>query len=166
MDMLDILAFFIAFVALAVAIWQGIETRKHNRLSVKPHLYFSTYSVSGESAGLRVTNGGLGPAIIKRFSLAVDNKWIDDTTRGGWLEASRLLGAEKIPSNVSWYSRDQIATSGESVFILSTPTETRTPEIDQWLDELVKRLSVEIAYESAYRETFVATWKGERGIFP
>ncbi len=162
---MDIFAVFTAIAAVAVAIWQMWEMRKHNRLSVKPHLYFSTYSVLGEAAGLRVTNGGLGPAIIKSFSLAVDNKWIDDTTRGGWLEASRLLGAEKIPLNVSWYSRDQIVKSGESADILYTPTETRTPETDQYLDKLVKRLSVEIAYESAYRETFVATWKGERGIF-
>ena len=164
---MDILALFIAFVALAVAIWQGIETRKHNRLSVKPHLYFSTYSVSGESAGLRVTNGGLGPAIIKRFSLGVDNEWIGDTTQGGWKEASRLLGAEKIASvlDMSFYSPDQIVESGESQYILETPKDKRTTDTDQYLNEYVKRLSVKIAYESAYKESFVATWKGERGIF-
>ena len=164
---MDILALFIAFVALAVAIWQGIETRKHNRLSVKPHLYFSTYSVSGGPAGLRVTNGGLGPAIIKRFSLAVDNKWIDDTRRGGWLEASRLLGAEKIASvlDMSFYSPGQIVESGESQYILHTPKDKRTTDTDQYLNEFVKRLSVKIDYESAYKETFVATWEDERGIY-
>ncbi len=164
---MDNLALFIAFVALAVAIWQGIETRKHNRLSVKPHLYFSTYSVLGEAAGLRVTNGGLGPAIIKSFSLAVDNKWIDDTRQGGWVEASRLLGAEKIASflDLAVYSPDQIVESGESQYILETPKDKRTTDTDQYLNEYVKRLSVKIAYESAYKESFVATWKGERGIF-
>ena len=89
------------------------------------------------------------------------------TLGGGWIEASRLLGAEKIASilNVSLYSRDQIVESGESEYILHTTKDKRTPETDQYLNEFVKRLSVEIAYESAYKETFVATWNGERRIF-
>ena len=98
MDIVDIVALFIALVALVVAIWQGVVMRRHNRLSVKPHLYFSIHSVSGEPAGLRVTNGGLGPAIIKSFSLGVDNKWIDDTEKGGWVEASKLLGGREVRS--------------------------------------------------------------------
>ena len=164
---MDNFALFIAFVALAVAIWQGIETRKHNRLSIKPHLYFSTYSVLGEAAGLRVTNGGLGPAIIKSFSLGVNNKWIDDTEKGGGVEASKLLGAEKFGPvlDLGLYSPDQILDSGESQYILETSKDKRTTETDQYLNEYVKRLSVKIAYESAYKESFVATWKGERGIF-
>ncbi len=163
---MDIFAVFIAIAAVAVAIWQMWEMRKHNRLSVKPHLYFSTHSVLGEPAGLRVTNGGLGPAIIKSFSLGVDNKWIDDTEKGGWIEAGKLLGAEKIAPilDVCLYTPDQIVKSGEGDYILHISEDKRTPETDQDLNEFVKRLSVEIVYESAYNETFVAPWKGERGI--
>ncbi len=167
MDIVDIVALFIALVALVVAIWQGVVMRRHNRLSVKPHLYFSIHSALGEPAGLRVTNGGLGPAIIKSFSLGVDNKWIDDTEKGGWVEASKLLGAEKFRPvlDLGLYSPDQILDSGESQYILETPKDKRTTDTDQYLNEFVKRLSVKIDYESAYKETFVATWKGERDIF-
>ncbi|GGQ13875.1 hypothetical protein [Shewanella litoralis] len=54
----------IALCALVTTIWQGMITRKHNKLSVRPII--SVYViVSGDNTlGLKIVNQGLGPAII------------------------------------------------------------------------------------------------------
>src|SRR5688572_25280527 len=70
-------AVFIALLALTVTIWQAALTRRHNRLSVRPHLRID-WLVSDEGTDEKVSvvlsNNGLGPAIIKRFQWKIDGK--------------------------------------------------------------------------------------------
>ena len=54
----------IAVVSLAVSAYVAWATRKHNRLSVLPVLEFTTTFPVGGTAGLRLTNSGLGPARV------------------------------------------------------------------------------------------------------
>jgi hypothetical protein len=54
----------IAVASLAVSAYVARATRKHNRLSVQPHLGLTTTFPIGGTAGLRLSNSGLGPARI------------------------------------------------------------------------------------------------------
>jgi hypothetical protein len=59
----------IAVASLAVSAYVAWATRKHNRLSVQPHLGFATGFPVGGTAGLLLGNSGLGPARITSSQL-------------------------------------------------------------------------------------------------
>ena len=61
----------IACSALFVAVQQAYLTRRHNRLSVKPHLTIDT-KVEQTSFAVNLVNNGLGPAIIKDFKIELN----------------------------------------------------------------------------------------------
>lgn len=67
----------IALCALGISIWQAILTRKHNKLSFKPHLTSWTHKNTQKGFyAIEIINNGLGPAIIESFSVKVDDKRI------------------------------------------------------------------------------------------
>lgn len=58
----------IALCALGFTVWQGFRQRKHDRLSVKPHIdFYEKFSHTDDNLiyTLFVQNNGLGPAIIR-----------------------------------------------------------------------------------------------------
>jgi hypothetical protein len=61
----------IAVASLGVSAYVAWATRKHNRLSVRPVLGLTITFTVGATAGLRLTNSGLGPARIISSQLAV-----------------------------------------------------------------------------------------------
>lgn len=64
----------IALCALIYSIYQGKQSREHHRLSVRPKL--TTWAHSQEHAkgmyAIDLINNGLGPALIKKFSIMLD----------------------------------------------------------------------------------------------
>ena len=77
-EIISALALFIAILALGGTFWQGYLTRRHNILSVKPHLIMShNFKVSGESIKFNISNNGVGPAFITSFSVEIDGKEYD-----------------------------------------------------------------------------------------
>ena len=71
---------FIALIALLLALWEGYQNRRHNKLSMKPNLYFEGHLVRGEPIGLFLVNGGVGPAIILSARLWLDGVEVEDNT--------------------------------------------------------------------------------------
>ncbi len=68
---------FIACCALGVTVWQGVQNRQHNRLSVKPLLTFGHVSNVARdicSEAFILENCGVGPAVIKNFALFYKGK--------------------------------------------------------------------------------------------
>lgn len=76
-----ICATVIAVISLGVSVSEARATRKHNRLSVQPLLGLTTTFPVGGTAGLRLTNSGLGPARITNTKLMVDGKSRGDFSR-------------------------------------------------------------------------------------
>ena len=73
----------IAVVSLAVSAYVAWATRKHNRLSVLPVLEFTTTFPVGGTAGLRLTNSGLGPARVScRSALPIYTGGLKRRTEG------------------------------------------------------------------------------------
>ena len=71
---LDVLAISIAFIAAVFTGWQIHETKKHNKLSLRPHLDASYRSSNDlDIRGWRVDNAGLGPAIIEKVSFSYNS---------------------------------------------------------------------------------------------
>jgi muramidase (phage lysozyme) len=64
----DVAATFIAFLALILTIWEGLENRRNNRLSTQPILsILEKWEEPGYLYKLILSNDGFGPAIIDRI---------------------------------------------------------------------------------------------------
>ena len=66
----------IAICALIATFYQAAVTRKHNRLSVKPHLTTWHSSRYDGVEIFEIINNGVGPALIKEFQLFADGQKI------------------------------------------------------------------------------------------
>src|SRR5690349_11378775 len=67
-------AVVVALCALGVSIWQVRQGIKHKKLSVKPTI--TSWTETKPEAGyycIWVVNNGLGPAIIEKFTVKVDD---------------------------------------------------------------------------------------------
>ncbi len=76
-----ICATVIAVASLGVSVYAVWATRKHNRLSVQPLLGLATRLRVGDTAGLLLSNVGLGPAKITNTELTLDDDRIGDFSK-------------------------------------------------------------------------------------
>lgn len=146
----------IATLALVASIWQGIETRNHNRLSVKPILTISrnyNLSINKRASGLsdtiptyelRIKNSGIGPAIFSSFNVFLDDKVIPVTNdKSPWVRFNNELNF----SQSSWFGEGDVFTAGLNRKIIKCYRNI----------ELLKRLKIEVDYKSIYGEEYRLT---------
>lgn len=68
----------LSLCALSLTLWQGYLTRKHNRLSTRPHLTLNSHLfVNGTFYAVDLKNDGLGPAFIKSISVFFDGEQLE-----------------------------------------------------------------------------------------
>jgi hypothetical protein len=69
-------AVVIALISLVVAVWEGVQTRRHNKLSLLPCMRIDRLLLSspGSPPMICLLSTGVGPAIIRKFSVTVDGK--------------------------------------------------------------------------------------------
>jgi hypothetical protein len=59
----------IAICALVATFWQACLARKHNLISVKPHLEIASgFNFNEQYFFINILNNGLGPALIKKYN--------------------------------------------------------------------------------------------------
>jgi hypothetical protein len=143
----------IAVASLAVSAYVAWATRKHNRLSVQPHLGLTTTFPVGATAGLRLTNSGLGPARIIGSQLTYNGEQLGEFDKPHVDEFRRRL-TERDHLTV----RPHAATLGGQPF-LDTDYQQFLLSVDPYdpseHDEFRRlieegRLRLEILYESIY----------------
>ena len=125
------LAFFVSLLSLFYTIQQISDTRRHNRLSVEPHLTFRwDEDHEKQFYGLKVKNTDIGPARIKSFSLAVDGKIVAKDYRGGWDTVLDQFKAVKQVAkiNVDWFETGDGLSPQESIQIFKISLHTTPPE--------------------------------------
>jgi hypothetical protein len=82
----------VAVFALALALYEGHQSRQHDKLSVQPDVtitfqYNEVDDADKKGAGWEMVNHGFGPARVKWFSVQVDGKPVED-----WYAAASALG--------------------------------------------------------------------------
>lgn len=143
----------IALSALAVAIWQGILMRRHNRLSLRPHLTFrQMMSEANPQFSLELLNNGIGPAIIKDFQVLLDGGREDHFDAQGWMALLDLVGLKGRAIGAVCDSEEFLA-AGQSLQLIkyeSLPAPMGTRELRQAL----RRMEVHIEYQSVYGDKY------------
>lgn len=148
-----------ASVAATFTAYQAMLLRRHNRLSVKPHL--STWTRTDDANKefkiyFILSNNGLGPAIIKDFVVYFDNEKLGDNmdTQALKSEIEKKAAQEKgiIKSTVSVLGIDSAFPVGEKevLFLIHVPMYMGFDKSK--FESFVNRFDLKINYNSVYGE--------------
>jgi hypothetical protein len=101
----SIAASITAVASLFVSVWSGIETRRHNRLSVTPILQITKdFSEDANDYGLLLSNKGFGPSCKMKWELFVEEKLGEVKSLGKSLEGlKKARDILEINCNVGYY---------------------------------------------------------------
>lgn len=143
----------IALTAVCFSWWQSNKMNKHNRLMVTPHIS-SMAIINNEEKTLimHLENNGIGPAIIKDFSIHVDGNLVEGVDE---VEASLELLLKNLPT-CTWghesLTRNSFLPVGKQIELATISSLDLTPEeIRNLLDPRVK---IQITYHSIYGDEF------------
>lgn len=126
----------IAVSALFISIWQGIENRNFNKLSLRPYLKYD-FSSSDEGLSIGIRNAGQGVAIIKDMKVLIDGRPYET-----WESALAAVSPDIEILKRAWVNDDEIITPSESLTLVEMTS----------VDFGDKELKVEITFESIYEE--------------
>ena len=139
-------AIVIAGASLVVSVYEARATRKHNRYSVRPILELDRSFKVGETAGLILSNRGLGPAEVTNSSLWFDGKPLGEFSESNVNKVRDVLSLR--PSAVTLGGHPFLDTDYKR-FLLSV--KSYDPDKHREFYELIRnRLRVEIQYDSIY----------------
>jgi hypothetical protein len=152
---LGIIGTIIALSVAITTIWQGVLTRRHNRLSVKPILRIDRNAVKGEYASIILRNNGVGPAIINSVEFMVDGLTIPENVRDPWIEVLNRIGLSDTSIRIQTIISKESFSAGEKFELYKTINPvTEGKEINK-IRTAVDRLTILIEYESVYEEQFI-----------
>ena len=165
------LTLFIASLGLFVTLHNSFSARRHNRLSVKPHLildslFDSSYRDDHHTYTLKVKNVGLGPAIINAYTISLDSVANIDP-HSVFEELLRMVNkhtpAKGRSHCVAGYLEEgnAIDKGTEKILVqISIPTDGRSfMEGRKIAKELVKLIDTSIKYQCHYGSTNIVTKK-------
>ena len=155
-QVIQIATIVIAIAAVTVAVWEGVMTRRHNRLALMPHLLIrGHFSGSQGRVGLALYNDGSGPAYIDACTVSVDGEVMPDNGDDGWDSAISALDLDDIRPSLAYNSitPDGFIRVGGVLWLLSAPVSKCT---DDCLDlfhtnvQVNHDLHISIPYRSVY----------------
>lgn len=146
----------IALCALALSIWQGIQTRRHNRLSFMPHL--TTWSNRDAEKGfyrIELINNGIGPALIEEFLVKVDGKVISGQGTEPIEKGLKIIFPNLDYTSLHGYvAKNYSMAAKEKVTIVAIQFLKQPFPSPEFVEHAYNRVSLEIAYKSFYEEQF------------
>lgn len=153
----------IALAALGATIWQGLLTRRHNRLSVTPRLRVDCDHPDDGEVVVTLMNTGLGPAVILGYEVKAESAGRELPRVGRLGEAVRALGvAERFYAYTP--SPGDVFAAGETRTLLSFKPAKDTHEERERVVGALSSVTLHLDYESMYgdRQSLVVTAVGLR----
>ncbi len=160
-DYIACCAALIAIAALYVAIEQARLTRKHNRLSVRPYLAMYRKEFKNHPIEYVLENRGLGPAIVKKFSVLVDDHKVDAANTNVVLRALELLSLSGDGIGGHLLVETDSLGANQSITILQFAKSKDNPELYRALMDKMPRLKFRIEYQSMYGDDFAYYGNGD-----
>ncbi|MGH8477379.1 MAG: hypothetical protein ACRER2_16715, partial [Methylococcales bacterium] len=144
-----------ALSALGVSVWQGYIAREHNKRSVLPILYIDKEMREGSDIELTALNHGVGPAIIKSFSIYCDDTEHEFPSKSDYAAILVSLGLN--PAENSFTAdvplQDNVLKSDGSFSIIKFVGSGQKPELHKQIMNVLPRLKIKVVYESIYSES-------------
>jgi len=141
-----------AIVAVVIAIWDNVQTRRHNRLSVLPYVVIERVQQDSFGVGrglITASNEGVGPAILGSLEIRLSLPGGRDTTLNSWAEAAPLIQQEGV--QVRGYAE---IDSGQALGVQRSDVllrvQSEPPNAVARIQALFDRLHVRLRYSSVY----------------
>jgi len=146
----------IALCALVLSIWQGYLSRRHNRISVRPHLTMWTHKYHNDGLyAADIVNNGFGPANIKCFAVKLDGKKIEGKETEPIVKLLQtLLKGFDYDSRQSFFSSGYMMAANEKRQLVEIRFKGDKKPSPTLMEELFKKADIYIEYESMYGEKF------------
>jgi hypothetical protein len=152
-DITAIASACVAVCALFMTLWQAKIARRHNRLSVRPHLDFEREAYPTKRIRLIVRNEGLGPAFITEVEVRFAGgsfkleQWakLPDSIR-------QEIDALALRVDYLLFGPGTVLRAGATQMLMEFPgTEIEGAKWNAAL-ELLARIEFHITYESLYQQ--------------
>jgi hypothetical protein len=146
----------ISIIAAGILCWQLYVQRRHNRLSVKPHLN-TWLTRNNPSYDFCLMNNGLGPAQIERFEIYVDGKKVDKEREEMYESAFRLIfpKASFKCTNYAYLNAGYAIPAGKEITLYGIEFKEGTPTDKEFMETINIRVSLNIHYRSFYDDEFI-----------
>jgi hypothetical protein len=144
-----LVSILVAACALGTTIWQGYIMRKHNKLSVKPLLTtFDLQDLKGniEWVEYRLENCGVGPAIIKNFSLFYDEKEVSRNNRKTYEDFFKDKTKGFLFSSNGSCVPNSIIPAGGSIVLVSFKYDKEKHDVS-----FAEKINIVVEYQSIYK---------------
>ena len=162
----------VAVSALFIAFYSAQQTRKHNRLSVKPHITaFPNTDINPRECLLSVElmNNGLGPAIIKKYLIYFDGKIVADTDyntlKNFFDNLIKSKKKEVYQHTIAALGKDYAMPANEKRVIISIKFPIKSKETEKEFEELLDKFDLIVEYESFYGKKFLFDSRGQEKGF-
>jgi hypothetical protein len=156
---MTICALVVSVIALILGIWEGVEARRHNRLSVRPIIQFERIWLPHEpwpQVGIYIANHGTGVALLENVTVYVDGEPVPSGDSGGFAEAARMLILADHPDfPIKFVTSMREAIPPEDVILLfGIDDEDYTEERIAVLRDALSRISMHVEYQSIYNDSY------------
>ena len=153
----SISAIIIAIASIVISIWEGSTMREHYHLSVMPQLNYNfaieDSSSTNASAYFKISNNGLGPAVITSREYFVDGEKIDDSKNHFSMITLQTLNFDNIEgSTFQSITKGTTVPAGQDIRLFGLSFNNRESFYRQRM-KLHDRFSFIIKYESLYGES-------------
>ncbi|MET2947791.1 hypothetical protein ABXV18_06790 [Vibrio owensii] len=149
-------ACFVAFLAVFIAIWQGYEQRRHNRLSVRPLLSRITRNGKGANLSISLKNMGLGAAIIKDVHFSIDGRKYEVSNVSDYSKLFYAVGVQHLAGQFLCCSvgKQAVLAPNDSVNLIELPEGAYDENEHVDIITALSKIRVDANYESIYKEKF------------
>ncbi|NQT57186.1 MAG: hypothetical protein HQ551_13270 [Desulfobacteraceae bacterium] len=144
----------IALCAFGLTIWQACITRRHNKLSVTPHLTTWTHSDKAKNIyAVELLNNGIGPALIISFHIQVDGQAIIGEGTEPMEKALRILFPQyQYSSWQSFVSKGYMMSAKEARNLVTIQFHGEKLPRPEEVEHATKRARLLIEYKSIYQD--------------
>jgi hypothetical protein len=146
-------AAIIAISAVSLAIWEGFENRRHNRLSVIPKVDAARdFDMLAQTFSFGFISAGLGPAVVQNLCFYVDGeKFYDNQSdvQYAWSGAYTLFRGRKFDIYDASYRRGQYLIPGNRYLLLSGELREGAERSEDFREQ-ANRINAVVRYCSVY----------------
>ena len=152
-----LLTLAIAFTAIALALWEGVENRRHNRMSVQPRLGADVDAgrdSASEYVRLSVESTGLGPAVIRVFRVYLDGRPLDTSTtpsNSPWSKVVEAVTTPEMQVTTHAFGSGYYFPAGRQQLLFEARQPRANPATHRPLSDILNHVAVQICYCSVYQ---------------
>ena len=160
-DIIAICAVVVALTSICIAIWQGYISRKHNHLSVKPHIDIDSNKIVGRNISCQMFNHGVGPAFISSLTITCDDQPIVIKNHNDYKTLFKLVGIdlEKTKYVVGVLNKESALAQGKDFLLFEFATTNSDHVLNKKLLDILPRFIINIEYKCVYGNKYLLSCK-------